>query len=80
MTDPTIPDVVIPSHVAAELRVRANVLRRVLTEFIDRTAPTESELAGMLRMASEHAAAIADVIGRRGDEKRRAIDPNPTQT
>ena len=59
MTDPIIPNAVLPGHVAAELRVRANVLRRVLTELIDRTAPAESEVAGMLRLAREHAEAIA---------------------
>ncbi len=67
MTDPTIPNVVIPSDVAAELRVRADVLRRLLTAFIDRAAPAESELAGMICMVCERAEAIACALDE-GDE------------
>ena len=38
------------------------MLRRVLTDLIDRTAPAESEVAGMLRLAHEHAEAIASAL------------------
>ncbi len=68
MTDPTSPDIVIPGHVAAELRVRADVLRRVLTELIGRTAPAESEVAGMLRLAREHVGAIAGALEERDED------------
>ncbi len=52
MNDPIIPNVVLPGHVTAEFPVRADVLRRVLTELIDRTAPAESVFPYPLLAAS----------------------------
>ena len=66
MIDPTIPDVVLAGHVAAELRVRADVLRRVLTELIERTAPAVSENAEMLRLAREHILFVTETLGECG--------------
>ena len=44
MTD-TIPDLTIPGHSVAELRVRVDVLNKVLADLVDRTVPADSESA-----------------------------------
>ena len=61
MTD-TIPDLTIPGHSVAELRVRVDVLNKVLADLVDRTVPADSEVAGLLRIAWEHGQAIAEAI------------------
>ena len=62
MTDRT-PDLNIPGITVAELRVRLDVLKKVLIELVGRTVPAESEEAGLLRIAVEHAQAIAETVG-----------------
>ena len=62
MTDRT-PDLTIPGLTVAELRVRLDVLNKVLTELVGRTARSESEEAGLLRIALEHAQAIEETVG-----------------
>jgi len=66
MTD-TTPDLTIPGLTVAELRVRLDVLNKVLAELVGRIAPAESELAGLLRIAWEHARAIKETLGSDGD-------------
>ena len=39
------------------------MLNKVLAELVGRTAPADSELAGLLRVALEHGWAIAEVVG-----------------
>lgn len=51
MTDRT-PDLTIPGLTVAELRVRLDVLNKVLTELVGRTAPADSEIAGKVRLAA----------------------------
>ena len=58
MTD-TAPDLTIPGPTVAELRVRVDILNKVLAELVGRTAPAESETAGLLRVAWEHGQSIA---------------------
>ena len=68
MTDRT-PDLTIPGLTVAELRVRLDVLNKVLTELVGRTTRPDSEEAGLLRIALEHAQAIVKIIeGARGDQ------------
>ncbi len=62
MTDRT-PDLTIPGLTVAELRVRLDVLNKVLIELISRTVRADSEEAGLLRIALEHARAIAETVG-----------------
>ena len=62
MTDRT-PDLTIPGLTVAEPRVRLDVLNRVLTELVSRTVRADSEEAGLLRIALEHARAIAETVG-----------------
>jgi len=62
MTDRT-PDLTIPGLTVAELRVRLDVLNKTLNELVERTVRAESEEAGLLRIALEHAQAIAETIG-----------------
>ena len=62
MTDRT-PGLTIPGPTVAELRVRLDVLNRVLTELVDRTVPVDSEEAGLLRIALEHVQVIAEIVG-----------------
>ena len=62
MTDRT-PDLTIPGLTVAELRVRLDVLNKVLTELESRTVRADSEEAGLLRIALEHAQAIAETAG-----------------
>jgi hypothetical protein len=59
MTDPT-PDLTFPGSTVAELRVRVEVLNKVLTELVGRTVPADSELAGFLRVALDQGRAIGD--------------------
>ena len=40
-----------PGLTIAELRVRLDVLNRILTELVDRTVRADSEEAGLLRIA-----------------------------
>ena len=61
MTD-TTPNLTIPGSALAELRVRVDVLNKVLAELVGRAAPADSESAGLLRIAWEHARAIAETI------------------
>ena len=68
MTDRT-PDLTIPGLTVAELRVRLDVLNKVLTELVDRTVPVDSEEAGLLRIALENGQAIGKAIeGASSDE------------
>jgi len=62
MTDRT-PDLTIPGLTVAELRVRLDVLNKVLTELVGRTTRPDSEKAGLLQIALEHAQAIAETVG-----------------
>jgi hypothetical protein len=62
MTDRT-PDLTISGLTVAELRVRLDVLNKVLTELVSRTVRADSEEAGLLRIALEHARAIAETVG-----------------
>ena len=66
MTDRT-PDLTIPGLTVAELRVRLDVVNNILTELVGRTVPVESEEAGLLRIALEHAQAIAETPGSGSD-------------
>ena len=66
MTDRT-PDLTIPGLTVAELRVRLDVLNKVLTELVSRTVRSESEEAGLLRIALDHARAIEETLGSDGD-------------
>jgi len=43
--------------------VRVGILNKVLAELVGRTAPAESETAGLLRLAWEHGQAIAETVG-----------------
>ena len=61
MTDRT-PDLTIPGLTVAELRVRVDVLNKVLTELVGRTVRADSEEAGLLQIALEHGRAIAETI------------------
>ena len=61
MTDRT-PDLTIPGLTVAELRVRLDVLNKVLTELVGRTVRADSETAGLLRIAWEHGQAIAEAF------------------
>ena len=56
------PDLTIPGLTVEELRVRLDVLNKVLTELVGRTTPVDSEEAGLLRIALEHAQAIEEAI------------------
>ena len=67
MTDRT-PDLTIPGLTVAELRVRLDVLNKVLTELVSRTARADSEEAGLLRIALEHGQAIAETVGTPGGD------------
>ena len=67
MTDRT-PDLTIPGLTVAELRVRLDVLNKVLTELVGRTNRPDSEEAGLLRIALEHAQAIAEIVGTPGGD------------
>jgi hypothetical protein len=58
----TTPDLTLSGPTVAELRVRVDVLNKVLSELVGRTAPADSDLAGLLRVALDHARAIAEVI------------------
>jgi len=62
MTDRT-PDLTIPGLTVAELRVRLDVLNKVPTELVGRTTRLDSEETGLLRIALEHAQAIAETVG-----------------
>jgi hypothetical protein len=62
-----MPDLTLPGPTVTELRVRVDVLNKVLTELVGRTAPDDSELAGFLRVALDHARAIAEVLGHEDD-------------
>ena len=68
MTHNETPPIAISGPIAAELRVRTDVLRRVLTELVDRAAPAESQVAGMLRLAREHAEVIAGALEERDED------------
>jgi len=61
MTD-TTPGPTIPGLTVAELRVRLDVLNKVLAELVGRTARPDSEEAGLLRIALEHTRAMAETI------------------
>jgi hypothetical protein len=65
MTDRT-PDLTIPGLTVAELRVRLDVLNKVLTELVGRITPADSEEAGLLWIAMEHVQAIAETVGTPG--------------
>jgi hypothetical protein len=56
------------SNTVTELRVRVDIVNRVLAEFVDRTAPADLALAGHLRVALEHGQAIAETIGAPGED------------
>ena len=66
MTDRT-PDLAIPGLNVAELRVRLDVLNKILTDLVGRTTRPDSEEAGLLRIALDHAQAIAETLGSGGD-------------
>ena len=66
MTDRT-PDLTIPGLTVAELRVRLDVLNKVLSELVGRITRPDSEKAGRLRIALEHGQAIAETLGSDGD-------------
>ena len=59
----TKPDLTLPGLTVAELRVRLDVLNKILTELVDRITPADSEEAGLLRIALEHAQAIEETVG-----------------
>ena len=61
MTDKT-PDLTIPGPAVAELGVRVGILNKVLTGLVGRTAPADSEMAGLLRLGWEHGQAIAETV------------------
>jgi hypothetical protein len=61
MTDRT-PDLTLPGLTVAELRVRLDVLNKVLTELVSCNARAESEEAGLLRIALENGQAIAETV------------------
>lgn len=61
MTDMT-SDPTFPKSTVAELRVRVDVLNNVLGELVGHVALADSEAAGLLRVAWEHAKAIAEII------------------
>jgi hypothetical protein len=61
-TDRT-PDLAMPGLTVAELRVRLDVLNKVLTELVGRTVRADSEEAGLLRIALDHARAIDVTLG-----------------
>ena len=61
MTD-TTPDLTIPGPAVVELRVRLKALNKILAELVGRSAPAASEVAGLLRVALDHALAIAETL------------------
>ena len=67
MPDKT-PQITITGPAVTELRVRLDVLNKVLTELVDRTVRADSEEAGLLRIALEHAQAIAETVGTPGGD------------
>jgi len=58
----TTPDLTIPGPTVAVLRVRVDILNKVLADLVGCTAPAESETAGLLRLAWEHGQAIAETL------------------
>ena len=56
------PDLTIPGLAVAELRVRVDVLNKVLVELVGHITPAGSEVAVLLRLAWEHGQAIAETI------------------
>jgi len=62
MTD-TTPSLTITGPAVTELRVRVDVLNKVLTELVGRTTRPDSEEAGLLRVARDHAQAIKEALG-----------------
>ena len=67
MTD-TTPSLTITGPAVTELRVRVDVLNKVLAELVGRTTRPDSEEAGLLRIALEHAQAVAEVVGGQNED------------
>ena len=48
--------------------MRVEILNKVLGELVGRTAPADSEMTGLLRVAREHGRTIAETVeGAEGD-------------
>ncbi len=58
--------VTVPRWVIAEVLVRAQDIVKILTHMEDGVGPPEGELAGLLRVARDHACAIAGLFGDEG--------------
>ena len=67
MTD-VKPQLTITGPAVTELRVRVEVLNKVLVELVGRTIPADSEVAGLLRIAFEHGQAISEIVGTPGGD------------